>query len=288
MKGLDFINYFVPVFAICILVEGIYLFKSRKENYKIKDTFTSIAMGIGTVIIDTVFTKLIVFSIYEFTYQFSLFKIEQNIYSLIAIFFTEDFCYYWFHRIGHESRFFWASHVVHHSSEEYNLSTAVRQTWSGTIINTIFWLPLILIGFSPMMVMIQQSISLIYQFFIHTETVGKLGFIEKVFNTPSHHRVHHGTDLKYLDKNYAGILIIWDKMFGSFELEQESPKYGLVKNINTYNPFIVAFKEWYLIGKDVLNSKKISHAFNYVFSAPGWSPEGGTTTRELKEKLKNT
>lgn len=286
MKSLDFINYFVPIFAICILLEGIYLYKSRKEKYLLKDTFTSIAMGIGTVIIDTAFTKSIVLFIYDFFSKFAIFKIEMNLFSFVAILFAEDFCYYWFHRIGHESRFFWASHVVHHSSEEYNLSTAVRQTWTGTIINTVFWIPLILIGFPPIMVMIQQSISLIYQFFIHTETVGKLGFLEKLFNTPSHHRVHHGSDLKYLDKNYAGIFIIWDKLFGTFIEESEQAKYGLVKNINSYNPILVAYKEWYSICKDLLKSKKISDGISYVFLAPGWSPEGGTTTKELREKLK--
>ena len=283
---MDFINYFVPVFFISILIESIYLYKTGPELFKIKDSFTSIAMGLGTVLIDTVFTKVIVLAIYTFVYQYSFFKIESSILAWIAILFLEDFCYYWFHRVSHESRFFWASHVVHHSSESYNLSTAVRQTWSGTIINTVFWIPLLLIGFSPVMVMIQQSVSLIYQFFIHTETVKTLGILETVMNTPAHHRVHHGSDLKYLDRNYAGIFIIWDRLFKTFQQEEEIPKYGLVKNIHTHNPFIVAFKEWSNILKDCFKAKKLFHLFGYIFAAPGWSPEGGTTTAELRKSTR--
>jgi sterol desaturase/sphingolipid hydroxylase (fatty acid hydroxylase superfamily) len=277
----------VPFFAITIFIENFYMIKKYPERIKLKDSFTSIGMGLGSVVIDTFFTKFIILSIYTFFYQFSLFKIDPSPIAWIVLLFLEDFCYYWFHRIGHESRFFWASHVIHHSSESYNLSTAVRQTWTGSVINTLFWIPLILLGFSPLMVMIQQSISLIYQFWIHTETIGQMGFLEKILNTPSHHRVHHGSDLKYLDKNYAGIFIIWDKLFGSFQKEEETPNYGLVKNINTYNPIKIAYGEWYHILKDVIHSKSISQAFGHIFKPPAWSPQGGTTTAELQRSLKN-
>ncbi len=178
---------------------------------------------------------------------------------LVIILFAEDFTYYWFHRISHESRLFWASHVVHHSSQKYNLSTALRQTWSGSFYTFIFWLPLVLIGFHPVMVLVQMSISLIYQYWIHTELIKKMPkWFEAIFNTPSHHRVHHATNPQYLDRNHAGIFIIWDRLFGTFEPEVEKPVYGLVTNIETYNPIKVAFIEWYNMLKDFLHLKHLS------------------------------
>lgn len=276
-------TYFVPVFAVFIIVENIIAHRKNPERFEIKDSVTSIIMGIGSVLINLV-TVGIVYQEYSFVYQYSFFKIESTWWAWILLLFAEDFCYYWFHRIGHESRFFWASHVVHHSSESYNLSTAVRQTWTGTMINAVFWFPLLLIGFSPLMVITQQSISLIYQFFIHTEQVRKLGVLELIMNTPSHHRVHHGSDLKYLDKNYAGIFIIWDKMFGSFQPEEEVPNYGLVKNIHTYNPIKVAYIEWWNMFKQMFKVGSFVNAIKVMFMPPGWSPEGGTTTAELQKK----
>lgn len=283
MEPLNLTVYFVPVFAVCILVENIIASKKSPDRFQIKDSFTSIAMGIGSVLINLV-TATIVYTEYTFVSKFALFKIEPVWWSWIVLLFAEDFCYYWFHRIGHESRFFWASHVVHHSSESYNLSTAVRQTWTGTMINSAFWFPLILLGFSPEMVIAQQGISLIYQFFIHTEQVKTVGFLELFMNTPSHHRVHHGSDLKYLDRNYAGIFIIWDKAFGSFQPEEEVPNYGLVKNLHTYNPIKVAYIEWWNMFKQMYRVGSFTNAIKVMFKPPGWSPEGGTTTGELQRQ----
>lgn len=283
MEPLNLTVYFVPVFAVCILVENIIASKKSPDRFQIKDSFTSIAMGIGSVLINLV-TATIVYTEYTFVSKFALFKIEPVWWSWIVLLFAEDFCYYWFHRIGHESRFFWASHVVHHSSESYNLSTAVRQTWTGTMINSAFWFPLILLGFPPVMVIAQQGISLIYQFFIHTEQVKTLGFLELFMNTPSHHRVHHGSDLKYLDRNYAGIFIIWDKAFGSFQPEEEVPTYGLVKNIHSYNPIKVAYIEWLNMFKQMYRVGSFTNAIKVMFKPPGWSPEGGTTTGELQRQ----
>lgn len=283
MEKLSLTVYAVPIFAVCILVENMIARKREPARFELKDSVTSITMGIGSVLINLV-TASIVYLEYSFVSKFALFKIDSVWWSWIILLFAEDFCYYWFHRIGHESRFFWASHVVHHSSERYNLSTAVRQTWTGTMINSAFWFPLILIGFPPEMVIAQQGISLIYQFFIHTEEVQKLGFLELFLNTPSHHRVHHGSNLKYLDRNYAGIFIIWDKMFGSFQAEEETPTYGLVKNIHTYNPIKVAYIEWWNILKDIYKVGSIKNAIHIMFKPPGWSPLGGTTTKELQKQ----
>ena len=203
--------------------------------------------------------------------------------------FLDDFSYYWFHRTSHENRFFWASHVVHHSSKHYNLSTALRQTWTGSFYSFIFWLWLPLIGFHPGMIIFQMSISLLYQFWIHTELIQKTPkWIEFFFNTPSHHRVHHGSNPIYLDRNHAGILIIWDKLFGTFqpELKSEKVKYGLVVNIKTYNPIFIAFNEWGALFKD-LNTKNISvrNRIRYLYKPPGWKHDGtGKLSTDLKEE----
>ncbi len=169
----------------------------------------------------------------------------------VALFLLDDLAYYWFHRVSHESRFLWASHVVHHSSEHYNVSTALRQTWVPMTYFP-FWLALPLLGFAPWMVLLAQSWSLIYQFWIHTERVRRLPrWAEAVLNTPSHHRVHHGSNEQYLDKNYAGILIVWDRLFGTFEPEGERVRYGLTTNIATFDPLRVAFGEYVALARDV-------------------------------------
>jgi sterol desaturase/sphingolipid hydroxylase (fatty acid hydroxylase superfamily) len=184
-------------------------------------------------------------------------------------FFADDFSYYWFHRTSHECRFFWASHVVHHSSQHYNLSTALRQTWTGGFFSFVFWLWMPFAGFQPIMIFTMQAISLLYQFWIHTEFVSRLGAIELVMNTPSHHRVHHATNPQYIDRNHAGILIIWDRMFGSFEPEKQRCNYGLTTNINTFNPLRIAFHEWIAIGHDVRTARSWREGLVAVFGNPG-------------------
>ncbi|MGB6269088.1 MAG: sterol desaturase family protein, partial [Olleya sp.] len=231
--------------------------------------------GLGNVFIG-LFTKSLVLVCFLFLYQFRVFTIPFAWWSWGILLFAEDFCYYWFHRISHESRLFWASHVVHHSSKKYNLSTALRQTWSGSFYTFIFWFPLIIIGFHPIMVLVQMSISLIYQYWIHTELIHKMPkWFEAIFNTPSHHRVHHATNAQYLDRNHAGIFIIWDKLFGTFEPEIEKPIYGLVKNIETYNVFKVAFLEWKNMFEDFFTSKtSLLNRLKYFIKPPGWKHDG--------------
>jgi sterol desaturase/sphingolipid hydroxylase (fatty acid hydroxylase superfamily) len=198
---------------------------------------------------------------------------------MLACFLLEDLAYYWFHRISHERRFFWASHVVHHSSQHYNLTTALRQTWTGALgLTFLFWLPLVFIGFPPAMVLMFSAISLVYQFWIHTELIDRMGPLEWVFNTPSHHRVHHATNPKYLDANYAGVLIIWDRLFGTFVKEEERPTYGIISNLGTFNPFRIAFHEWAGIARDVARARSLREAAGYVFGPPGWSPDGSRQT----------
>ena len=272
----NLIHYAIPFFTLTVIIEVLLTVKVKLEDYEFKDAGTSILMGLGNVAIG-LFTKGVVLSLFYLIYNFyHLFEISFVWWAWVLLLFAEDFCYYWFHRISHESRLFWASHVVHHSSKEYNLSTALRQTWSGSFYTFIFWFPLILIGFHPVLVLVQMSISLIYQYWIHTELIHKMPkWFEAIFNTPSHHRVHHATNPQYLDRNHAGIFIIWDKLFNTFEPEVEKPIYGLVTNIETYNPLKIAFIEWYNLLTDFFTSKtSIINKFKYLIKPPGWKHDG--------------
>jgi sterol desaturase/sphingolipid hydroxylase (fatty acid hydroxylase superfamily) len=219
----------------------------------------------------------------------AVFEIGWVWWAWIACFLLEDLSYYWFHRVSHERRWFWASHVIHHSSQHYNLSTALRQTWTGNLSFTfIFSSLLALIGFHPAMVALFSGISLVYQFWIHTEAIDRMPrWFEAVFNTPSHHRVHHATNPRYLDANYAGVLIIWDKLFGTFveERADDKPRYGIIANLTTFNPFRIAFHEWAGIIADVRNAKSVREVFGYLFGPPGWTPDGSReTSASIKAK----
>jgi sterol desaturase/sphingolipid hydroxylase (fatty acid hydroxylase superfamily) len=202
----------------------------------------------------------------------------------VVLFFADDLAFYTYHRVHHEVRLFWAQHVVHHSSQHFNLSTALRQQWV-LMTELPFWIPLALMGFSPAMIVGMHAVSLIYQYWIHTEAIGKLPrWFEFFFNTPSHHRVHHGSNPQYLDRNYGGILIIWDRMFGSFEPEGERVKYGLTKNIHTFNPFKVFAHEWIAIWRDVRGADNWRDRFGYAFRGPGWQPGSAEDKRETERE----
>jgi sterol desaturase/sphingolipid hydroxylase (fatty acid hydroxylase superfamily) len=289
----NLIYYAIPFFIVTVLIESIILFKKQPRNVEFKDTFASISMGIGNVI-SNLLSKLLVVFIITFLYEnYRLTTIPFAWWSWLLILVADDFCYYWAHRVGHESRFFWASHIVHHSSQKYNLSTALRQTWTGGFFSFIFYLILPILGFHPLMIFTQMSISLLYQYWIHTELIHKMPrWFEAIFNTPSHHRVHHGSNPLYLDRNHAGIFIIWDKLFGTFqpELAEEKVIYGLTSNIETYNPIKIAFHEWKTVFKDAFTAKTtFRNKLNYFIKPPGWKHDGsGKLSNDLrKEWLKN-
>jgi sterol desaturase/sphingolipid hydroxylase (fatty acid hydroxylase superfamily) len=279
----------IPAFIILIVVEVIYAIKTQRELYEVKDAATSISLGLGNLFIGII-TKTFILLFFSFIYEFRLFTIPYTVWwAWLLCLFADDFSYYWFHRVSHNVRWFWASHVVHHTSEKYNLAAALRQTWTGNLTGSfVFWSWMPLVGFHPAMIMLMQSVSLLYQFWIHTEAVNKCSrWFEFIFNTPSHHRVHHGSDVEYLDRNHAGILIIWDRMFGSFQPEMHTPKYGLTKNVNTFNPVKVVLFEWINIAKDLKKSNSISTAVKYIINPPGWSHDGSSkTTRELRKEKK--
>jgi len=281
----EILYFAIPGFVVLLLLEALYSWKEHRELYEVKDTFSSLAMGIGNVI-SGFLAKLVVFGAFTLVYQVRLFTLPFAWWMWLLAFFADDLSYYCFHYVSHNMRWFWASHVVHHSSQHYNLSTALRQTWTGNLTGAfIFWMWMPLVGFHPIVVMLMQQISLIYQFWIHTEAVHLLPRpIEFIFNTPSHHRVHHGSNLKYLDKNHGGILIIWDRLFGTFQPEEERPVYGLTKNIETYNPVRIAFKEWGQMFKQAWQSRSVRHGINYLLRPPGWSHDGSSkTVAEMKK-----
>jgi len=289
----NLIYYAIPFFIVTVIFESIVISKKQPKSFHLKDTFASLAMGIGNVI-SNLLSKLLVVFVIVFLYEnFRLSTIPFAWWSWLLILFADDFCYYWAHRIGHESRFFWASHIVHHSSQKYNLSTALRQTWTGGFFSFIFYLILPIIGFHPLMIFTQMSIGLLYQYWIHTELIYKMPrWFETIFNTPSHHRVHHGSNPLYLDRNHAGIFIIWDKLFGTFqpELKEEKVIYGLTSNIKTYNPLKIAFHEWIAVFKDALTAKTtFVNKLKYFIKPPGWKHDGtGILSNDLrKEWLRN-
>ena len=279
--------YAIPGFVLLLCLEAWFSYREHSELYEVKDTFSSLAMGLGNVATGLI-TKGLIFSLFMLIYQVRLFTLDgSRWWHWVLAFFADDFSYYWFHRSSHHINWFWASHVVHHSSKRYNLAAALRQTWTGNLTGAaLFWCWMPLVGFHPLIVLMMQSISLIYQFWIHTETIHRLPRpLEFIFNTPSHHRVHHGTDLKYLDKNHAGVLIIWDRLFGTFKQEEERPQYGLTRNIGSFNPFIVAFKTWGELFRKAGRAGSLKNAFLYFIRPPGWSHDGSSkTTVELIEE----
>lgn len=282
----DPVELAIPAFIVLLLAEIFWAWRRAPDEYETMDTAASLAMGFGNLAIGIAQAGLVLAAT-EWVYRYRIFDIGYSVWAFVAIFVAEDFCYYWFHRLSHEYRFWWAAHVNHHSSQHYNLSTALRQTWTGGIAGTfVVWLPLALIGFPPALIAFEKGVSLVYQFWIHTRAIDRLpAWFEAIFNTPSHHRVHHATNPRYLDSNYAGILIVWDRLFGTFVPEDDVDpiRYGLVRNICTFNPLKIALHEWVAIAHDVRRAKSMRDAFMYVFGPPGWSPDGaGKTSVELR------
>jgi len=282
--------YAIPGFVILLSLEAWFSWREQRQLYDARDTWTSLGLGIGNVLVGFL-TKALIFGFFTLLYRFRLFDLDINHWWYWGLLFlADDFAYYWFHRTAHHVNWFWASHVVHHSSEHYNLAAALRQTWTGNATGSfIFWAWMPLVGFHPLWILFMQQVSLIYQFWIHTETIRRLPApLEKILNTPSHHRVHHGSDLKYLDRNHGGILIIWDRLFGTFQAEEERPTYGLTNNIRSFNPAVVALSTWaQLIGK-ARRAPSWRQALNYFVRPPGWSHDGSSkTVREMRAVKKN-
>jgi sterol desaturase/sphingolipid hydroxylase (fatty acid hydroxylase superfamily) len=283
----DPVDLAVPGFIALALAEMLVARARDRRRYCPKDTLTSLMLGFGSTIASAIVGGAI-FAMATQVHQFRLFDIGYVWWAWPLCFVLDDLAYYAFHRSAHRVRWFWASHVIHHSSQHYNLSTALRQTWTGFLsLAFIFRLPLFLIGFPPTMVFFCAGLNLIYQFWIHTEMIGRMPrWFEAVMNTPSHHRVHHATNPRYLDRNYAGVFIVWDRIFGSFtpELEEDRPRYGLVKNLGSFNLLWAAFHEWIGIARDLWTAPW-GAKLRYAFGPPGWSHDGSRLTSEKIREL---
>lgn len=284
----NLVLYSIPAFVALLLLELAWARRSSREivGYAPRDTFASLSLGLMNVAISAG-AKLLAIPLYVLAYELRVVDVVAAVgaWSWLILLFAEDLCYYWFHRLHHEVRLLWAVHVNHHSSVHYNLSTALRQPLLTPFTGPVFWVPLALVGFPPWMILTAQAWSLLYQFWLHTEAIDRLGPLEWVLNTPSHHRVHHGANLAYLDTNHAGIFIIWDRLFGTFVREDERVTYGLTTNIGTHHPLKIGFHELAAIARDVARAPSLRAKLGYLFAPPGWSHDGSSqTARQLRSK----
>lgn len=279
----------IPLYSIIIGFELLYSYFRNIKLYSAKGLLaniylTSLNMGLDILV------RGICLLVLDFFYEHRLVSWNGSVvlyWTVLVI--AEDFMYYWLHRIDHYCRFFWAVHVTHHSSEEFNFTVGFRSSVFQPLYRFIYFIPLALAGFRGIDIMFVYSATQIFGILAHTQTVGRLGFLEYIFITPSHHRVHHGSNVRYLDKNMGMLLVFWDKLFGTFQAEEDSDpvKYGLTENIKTYHPIKVVFHEWKNIFTDLKKSSSFKDKLLYVFGPPGWSHDGSKkTSSQLRRELK--
>lgn len=271
IKELDFppvIVYAIPVMLFLVLLEWAIGAYQKRKLYEGRDFLSSALIGTGNLLINAVI-KVGTLGLFVFFYNITPLRIPHTWWSYIVCLFAIDFARYWSHRWGHEWRFLWATHVTHHSSENYNFGVSFRLSWTQHI-KIIFFIPMMMLGFHPVVFFIIHQIEVLYQFWIHTELIRKLPKpIEFFFTTPSHHRVHHGRNEKYIDKNYGSTFIIWDRIFGTFQPEEEQSDYGITTPPKNYNPIWLNFHEWVGIFKDLKKAKSIKDVFKITFGYPG-------------------
>lgn len=277
----------IPVFFGLILIELSIDLITGKKSYRLGDAYGNISCGIFEQTTG-VLLKIFTVGLYTLVYQFHLFDIPHFPIYAILLFLGVDFLYYWAHRMSHEVNLLWLGHVVHHQSEDYNLSVALRQGAAQKIFTAPFYLPLAFIGFDPEWFVYILAWNTLYQFWIHTEKIDKLGPLEWILNTPSHHRVHHGRNPKYIDKNHAATLIIWDKMFGTFQAEEERPTYGITKPVDSFNPIEAHWKPFVDLWKEA-KPLTLQERLKLLWTPPGWRPDrlgGREYAPEIEDPVK--
>jgi sterol desaturase/sphingolipid hydroxylase (fatty acid hydroxylase superfamily) len=258
-------------FLILIAMETVWDILTGRRG-KIRETLANAAIAVGNFLLDrTVFGLSFIIGL-SVTSALAFFIIPLTWWSWVLAVIAADFTYYWMHRIEHETRILWAYHSVHHSSPEYNLTTSLRLSWAEGLFEWMFFVPMILLGFDLVQTFAALLIVVIYQTWPHTEKIGKLGWADRVFNTPSVHRVHHGSNGDFLDKNYGGILIIWDRMFGTYQVEDAKVIYGVIDPIRSSNPFVINFHEYWQLLKNIRRASTFGDVFGYLFRKPGWVP----------------
>ncbi|MBL0953501.1 MULTISPECIES: sterol desaturase family protein [Leptospira] len=271
------VTYAIPVFFLLIGIEVYIGYRRNKDLYRLNDSIADLSTGIISQIWG-LFQKGVGLYAYFYIYEhFRFFEFAMtNPWAWVLCIVGQDFCYYWSHRLAHEVNFLWAGHVIHHHSEEYNLVVALRQTGLGGLVTWVFYVPLALIGFHPWMYLASGQINLIYQFWVHTKAVGKIGKIgEYILSTPSHHRVHHAINPIYIDKNHGGIFILFDRMFGTFQEETEPCVYGTVKPLRSFNPVYANFHYYWELLKQAFAAEYFMDKIRVFLKPPGWYPRQG-------------
>ena len=271
--SVDYIALSVPVFFLLIALELIWAIWKKKDLYNLPDAISNISCGIGQQLTGLFFKSFLFWGYYQLYEHFRIWSIEPSVWSWAVLFIGVDFCYYWFHRLSHEINAIWATHIVHHQSEEYNLTVALRQSWFQSFFSNLFYLPLALIGFDPTTTLTVIAFNTLYQFWIHTELIRKMPrWFEYLFNTPSHHRVHHGSNPVYIDKNHGGTLIVWDRLFGTFTEEREPVVYGITTPLRSWNPLWANVHYWRDLFRLSAAAPNFSEAIKVFWAAPGWRP----------------
>ncbi|MDI1356236.1 MAG: sterol desaturase family protein [bacterium] len=282
----------IPIYAFVIGLELIYSYWHEKKYYSAKGIAANLYLSLLNGGLDLLVRGLCLGVLWYF-YQFKVVSIDAGIHPIlywVVLILAEDFMFYWLHRVDHYCRLFWAVHITHHSSEEFNLTVGFRSSVLQPLYRFIYFIPLSFLGFNPMDVIFVYAATQIYGILLHTKSVGKLGFMEWIFSTPSHHRVHHASNAKYLDKNMGMVLIIWDRLFGTFQAEdaEEPVVFGLTKNIETHHPLKMIFHEWQNMAHDISHlNVPFKTKLMYVFGPPGWSHDGSRkTSAQLRAELK--
>ncbi len=272
-------TFIAPIVMFLLIAEIIYSVKTKNGLYNFQDTVTNLATGIGNQCVNLA-VAFFVYKWYGWLYQFAPWQIPATWYSLLILLLLQDFIFYWFHRLGHTINVFWAAHMPHHSSEELNLSVGIRASFTQRLFQFLFfdWI-LVLLGYSPEMVYAVAAVHLLLAYWHHTQIIKKLGWFEKYFVTPSHHRVHHGVNPQYLDKNYSEFLIIWDKMFGTFEPEEEEVCYGVTHPPRSWDPIFVNFQYWKQLWDDAVAAPYWWDKIRLWFMPLGWRPRGLETNK---------
>ena len=274
MKG-SIVLYAIPFFFLLIGIELMYFYFKKESKYRLNDSLNNLSLGVGNQVAGAL-TKTFVFGIVIYAAEhWALFKLPSNWFTFLICFVFYDFLYYWSHRWGHTVSFFWGAHIVHHQSEEYNLSVALRQSWFHSVIAFFMFLPLPILGFEPLIIGLSGGINLLYQFWIHTEAIGKMPrWFEAVFNTPSHHRVHHAINPEYIDRNHAGVFMIWDQLFGTFQEEKEGRpiRYGITTQLKSWDPVWANFHFYVELWDKMKLANGFSNKVKLVFQKPGFNP----------------
>jgi len=279
---------FLPAVIVLAAAEALVLTFWNKRAYDWRASLASLADALGR---EFIVYRFLPFGLavpvvgWAWTHRLATLPLDA-IGAFVLLFLGQELCYYWFHRASHRVRWFWATHAIHHSSNELNLSAAYRFGWTGRLSGSgIFYAPLVWLGFPPVAVFGVLSLNLLYQFWLHATWIPKLGWLEYVFNTPSHHRVHHASNPDYLDANYGGVLIVFDRLFGTcIEERADLPcRYGLVKPLRSNNPVVINFHEWRALARDLWRARRWRERLGYLLGPPGWRPDGqGWTTEDLR------